>query len=109
MSTEPVASGLDDEDRKLLTLARGAMGRAEATTGAAVRDVDGRTYAAGPVELAALQLSALQVAVAMAVASGAPGFEAAVLVGAGDGEGDPGLAALTEVSADAYAVVVETA
>lgn len=109
MSTDPVASGLDDEDRKLLTLARGAMGRAEATTGAAVRDVDGRTYAAGPVNLAALQLSALQVAVAMAVASGAPGFEAAVLVGAADAESDPGVAALTEVSADAYTVLVATA
>lgn len=109
MSTEPVASGLDDEDQKLVTLARGAMGRADAATGAAVRDVDGRTYAAGPVELAALQLSALQVAVAMAVASGAPGFEAAVLVGNSGGDADPGLAALTEVSADAYTVVVATA
>jgi hypothetical protein len=109
MSTQPVAEGLDDEDRKLLTLARGAMGRAEAKTGAAVRDTDGRTYAAGPVSLAALDLSALQVAVAMAVASGSPGFEAAVLVGPAETDGDPGLAALTEVSADAYAVMVATA
>ncbi len=42
----------------------------------------------------------------MAVSSGAPGFEAAVLVGTADDAGDPGLAALTEVSADAYAVMV---
>jgi hypothetical protein len=33
---------LDAEDAKLVTLARGAMGRAEATSGAAVRDADGR-------------------------------------------------------------------
>ncbi|PYE15471.1 hypothetical protein DFR67_110135 [Williamsia limnetica] len=109
MSAEPAASGLDEEDQKLLTLARGAMGRAEATTGAAVRDTDGRTYAAGPVSLVALDLSALQVAVAMAIASGAPGFEAAVLVGTTEDDGDPGLAALTEVSADAYAVMVTAA
>lgn len=109
MSNERVASGLDDEDRKLLTLARGAMGRADATTGAAVRDADGRTYAAGPVDLAVLQLSALQVAVAMAAASGASGFEAAALVGAEVGAGDdPGVAALTEVSPDAYTITVET-
>ncbi|ORM29095.1 cytidine deaminase [Williamsia sp. 1135] len=108
MSTQTAAPELDDEDQKLLTLARGAMGRAEAKTGAAVRDTDGRTYAAGPVSLAALHLSALQVAVAMAVSSGAPGFEAAVLVGTADDADDPGLAALTEVSADAYAVMVAT-
>ena len=45
---------LDPEDAKLVVLARGAMGRAEATGGAAVRDVDGRTYAGAPVALAAL-------------------------------------------------------
>ena len=37
-----------------MTLARGAMGRAEATSGAAVRDLDGRTYAGAPVALDAL-------------------------------------------------------
>lgn len=38
---------LDAEDTKLLTLARGAMGRTGGAGGAAVRDTDGRTYAAG--------------------------------------------------------------
>jgi hypothetical protein len=108
MSSGPAASGLDDEDGKLLTLARGAMARSGAKTGAAVRDIDGRTYAAGPVALPSLHLSALQVAVAMAVASGAEGFEAAVLVGADAAASDPGLAALAEVSADAYAIGVDT-
>lgn len=34
---------LDVEDAKLVVLARAAMARAQAGTGAAVRDVDGRT------------------------------------------------------------------
>jgi glycogen debranching enzyme len=109
MSSGPAASGLDDEDTKLLTLARGAMARSGAQSGAAVRDADGRTYAAGPVDLAALQLSALQVAIAMAVASGAEGFEAALVVGAAAAEDDPGLAALIEVSGGAYAIAVDAA
>jgi hypothetical protein len=33
-------------------------------SGAAVRDVDGRTYAAAPVDLSTLRLTALQTAVA---------------------------------------------
>ena len=45
---------LDAEDNKLVVLARGAMGRAEAASGAAVRDADGRTYAGAPVTLNAL-------------------------------------------------------
>ncbi len=85
-----------DEDRKLVTLARGAMARAGAAHGAAVRDLDGRTYAGAPVALAALALTGLQVAVATALSSGAEGFEAAVLVGA-DGA-DAGVAALHEVT-----------
>ena len=46
-----------------------------------MRDTDGRTYVAATVALPSLQLSALQVAVAMAVSSGAPGLEAAVVLG----------------------------
>jgi hypothetical protein len=71
---------LDREDAKLLTLARGARGRLGAPEGAAVRDETGRTYAAAPVDLPSLRLSALQVAVAMAVSSGASSLEAAVVV-----------------------------
>ncbi|MFT4199498.1 cytidine deaminase [Gordonia sp. (in: high G+C Gram-positive bacteria)] len=93
---------LDAEDAKLVTLARGAMGRAQAPSGAAVRDLDGRTYAGAAVGLSSLTLTALQVAVATAIASGASGFEAAVLVGGADD--DLGLAALAEVS-DSAAVI----
>ncbi|TAM82277.1 MAG: cytidine deaminase [Jatrophihabitans sp.] len=77
---------LGPEDAKLLTLARSARARTRAAQGAAVRDSDGRTYVAATVELPSLHLSALQVAVAMAVSSGAPGLEAAVVFG--DDPGD---------------------
>lgn len=89
---------LDPEDQKLVTLARSARARTGAAQGAAVRDGDGRTYVAATVELPSLQLTALQVAVAMAVSSGAPGLEAAVVLG--DDPADPaGEAAAREVAA----------
>jgi hypothetical protein len=72
---------VDPEDAKLVTLARSARARTRAAQGAAVRDSDGRTYVATTVALPSLELSALQVAVAMAVSSGAPGLEAAVILG----------------------------
>jgi hypothetical protein len=89
---------LDPEDQKLITLARSARARTGAAQGAAVRDGDGRTYVAATVELPALQLSALQVAVAMAVSSGAPGLEAAVVLGEDPADPD-GEAAARDVAA----------
>ncbi|SCK39713.1 hypothetical protein H180DRAFT_03382 [Streptomyces sp. WMMB 322] len=71
---------MDPEDRKLLTLARSARARNGVPEGAAVRDETGRTYVAGSVDLPSLRLSALQTAVAMAVASGAESLEAAAVV-----------------------------
>jgi len=70
----------DPDDAKLVTLARANRARAHALEGAAVRDTDGRTYSASSVDLPSLQLSALQVAVAMAASSGVRGLEAAVVV-----------------------------
>jgi cytidine deaminase len=93
---------LEADDAKLVTLARGAMGRAQAGSGAAVRDLDGRTYAGAPVGLASLTLSALQVAVATALSSGATSFEAAVLVAGPDD--DEGLAVLAEVAPSALVI-----
>jgi hypothetical protein len=89
---------LDPEDQKLVTLARSARARSGAAQGAAVRDGDGRTYVASSVALPSLQLSALQLAVAMAVSSAAPGLEAAIVLG--DDPVDPdGEAAARDVAA----------
>lgn len=82
---------MNDEDLKLVTLARGARLRAHVphtgvAAGAAVRDVDGRTYAAATVEHGdpALTTTALRAAVVAAASSGARKFEAAAVVTAGD-------------------------
>ncbi|MGI8881681.1 MAG: cytidine deaminase [Jatrophihabitans sp.] len=87
---------LSPEDAKLVTLARATRARTGATQGAAVRDQDGRTYAAASVQLKSLQLSAAQVAVAMAVSSGARALEAAVILGAEPVDG-AGIDALHEL------------
>jgi len=71
----------DPEDVKLVTLARSTRARTRAAEGAGVRDLDGRTYVGASVDLPTLKLSALQVAVAMAVSSGARGLEAVVVLG----------------------------
>jgi cytidine deaminase len=83
----------EPEDLKIITLARSARARAEAAEGAAVRDETGRTYVAATVELPSLRLSALQVAVAMAVSSGATELAAAAVVT----EGEPGAADIAAV------------
>lgn len=82
--------GSDDQDAKLVTLARSARARTGAFEGAGVRDVDGRSYTGATVDLPTLRLSAVQVAVAAAVASGARGLEAVVVLGgsAAVGEAD---------------------
>lgn len=76
---------LSEEDAKLVTLARASRARTGAAEGAAVRDGNGRTYAASTVALPSLALSALQAAVAAAVASGATVLEAAAVVTETDG------------------------
>jgi hypothetical protein len=94
---------LSAEDQKLVTLARASMARTRATEGAAVRDLDGRTYAAGSVALEHLTLSALEVCVAMAVSSGSRGLEAAVRLG---GEGEPDLRAVHDFAGEGVVVHV---
>ena len=63
-----------------MTLARASRARTGAAEGAAVRDLDGRTYAGSTVALSSLQVAALDLAVAMAVSSGAKGLEGAAVV-----------------------------
>ncbi len=103
-----MTSPLDPEDAKIVTLARTARLRAYAphtgwTEGAAVRDTDGRTYAAATMEHVQdrLTVSALRGALSAAVSSGARRLEAAALVRA---DGRPlcadDLAALAELGAD---------
>ena len=96
---------LDPEDAKLLTLAKATRARLGTKEGAAVRDSDGRTYAAAPVSLPSLSLSALQVAVAMAVSSGATGLEAAAVVGRDEADAD-GLAVVREFGGRGIPVIV---
>lgn len=72
---------MDAEDNKLVVLARATRARTGAAEGAALRDLDGRTYAGATVALPSLQVSAVGVCIAMAVASGAKGAEAVVVLG----------------------------
>ena len=78
---------MNTEDTKILTLAKATRARAHAphtgiAEGAAVRDTDGRTYAAATVENSdpSLTTSALRGAVAAAASSGLRTFEAAAVV-----------------------------
>jgi hypothetical protein len=88
---------LSAEDTKLVTLARATRARTGAAEGAAVRDADGRTYAAATVDLPSLRISAVGVCVAMAVASGAKGLEAAVVLTDADEVAGSDLAALRDL------------
>lgn len=89
---------MDPEDSKLVTLARAALGRALVRTmtpaGAAVRDDMGRTYAAASVEIDGASVTALQLAVASAISSGARAFEAAAVVSDDTAPDEEGLTAL---------------
>lgn len=109
-----MTSPLDPEDSKIITLARTARLRAYAphtgwTEGAAVRDTDGRTYAAATMEHVQdrLGISALRGALSAAVSSGARRLEAAAVVRE---DGRPlcsdDLAALAELGADVPLLVV---
>jgi len=101
---------LTPEDAKIVTLARASRARTGAADGAAVRDLDGRTYAAAGVTLPSLTISALDLAVAMAVSSGAKGLEAAAVISdvvVVDAVRDLGGAGVRVYVADAGGAVVE--
>jgi hypothetical protein len=91
------APGPGQEDLKIIMLARSARARVAAAEGAAVRDETGRTYAAAAVALPSFRLSALRLAVAMAVSSGASSLEAAALVSDADAADPADLAVLHDL------------
>ena len=96
----------DPEDRKILTLARSTRARTGAAQGACVRDTDGRTYAGASVDLPSLHLSAVQVAVAMAASSGAPGLEAVAVLSEAAVVSDDDLAAVRDLGGAGVDVLV---
>ncbi|MDG9711704.1 cytidine deaminase [Streptomyces sp. DH10] len=100
------SSALGAEDRKIVTLARSARARNGVPEGAAVRDETGRTYVAGTVALDSLKLSALQTAVAMAVASGAKSLEAAAVVTEAETVSDEDRAAVRDLGGARAPVLV---
>ncbi|MET9910024.1 cytidine deaminase [Streptomyces sp. NPDC006476] len=100
------SSALDPEDRKIVTLARSARARNGVPEGAAVRDETGRTYVAGTVALASLELSALRTAVAMAVASGAKSLEAAAVVTEAGSVPEQDLAAVRDLGGEGTPVLL---
>ena len=100
---------LDAEDRKLVVLARAAAQRAHTPRsgrqeGAAVRDADGRTYAAGAFEVdrpgwthGGADVSAVRAAVVAAASSGVSALEAVCLVAPDPELGDADRAAVAEM------------
>jgi len=99
----PAGTGvaLSAEDQKLVTLARSSRARVGALEGAAVRDQDGRTYAAASVALPSLAVTALQMAVASAAAAGASSLEAAAVVTEASTLDGAGHAAVRDLGAEA--------
>jgi hypothetical protein len=97
---------LGPEDLKIITLARSARARVGSAEGAAVRDETGRTYAAAAISLPSLRLSALALAVAMAVSSGAASLEAAALVSDGAVPDPADIAAVRDIGPDAIIIHV---
>jgi hypothetical protein len=95
---------LGPEDLKIITLARSARARVGSDEGAAVRDQTGRTYAAAAVALPSLRVSALALAVAMAVSSGASALEAAAIVSDADGPSQADLEVVSDIGSGVLVV-----
>jgi cytidine deaminase len=96
----------DPEDAKIVTLARSTRARTGAVEGACVRDTDGRTYAAASVELDSLKLTAIEVAVAMAVSSSAQGLEAVAVLGDSPAPRDADLSVVRDFAGAGVTILV---
>jgi hypothetical protein len=101
-----VTDALEPEDTKIITLARSQRARTGSAEGAAVRDGNGRTYAGSTVTLPSLTLSALQVAVALAVSGGATALEAAAVVGDDPRPTDADRAAVSDLGGPAVPILL---
>lgn len=97
---------LSTEDDKLVTLARMTRARIDAREGAAVRDIDGRTYVAADVNIPSVRIDAMALAVAMALSSGTKGFEAGAIVTAEPGEAIIDLSPIRDVAGTGIAVYI---
>lgn len=97
---------LSNEDAKLVKLAQGARARTQAKAGAALRDETGRTYSGANVDLPSLNLTALQLTVAQAVAAGASGIECAALVSADGSVAPVDLAAIVDLGGDLVPIIL---
>ncbi|MEI6405433.1 MAG: cytidine deaminase [Actinomycetes bacterium] len=100
---------IDAEDQKIITLARGAKSRVNAEQGAAVRDTTGRTYSSANVSIGELHLSAIVLATAQAVASGAQGIEAVALCAHDAAISDEDRAVVLAVSGTSVPIFVSNA
>ncbi len=89
-----------------MTLARSTRARTRAAEGACVRDTDGRTYAGATVDLPSLRLSAVAVAVAMAVTSAAKGLEAVAVLGEAAAAAEADLAVVRDLGGSGVPVHV---
>ena len=98
---------IEAEDAKLVTLAKASRARIGAEVGAAVRDQDGRTYTAASIAREHLKISALDLAVAMAISSGATSLEAAAF--ASDEDANVDLAAVRDIAQESAIIVYATA
>lgn len=80
---------VNSEDAKLHTLAKSSLQRNKAVQCAALRDGTGRTHVGTSINMSSLKLDALEVALAMALSSGAIQIEAAVVLGDKPNESAP--------------------
>ncbi len=97
---------LSTEDGKLVTLARMTRARIDAREGAAVRDIDGRTYVAADINIPSIRINALSLVVATALSSGAKGLEAGAVVTADPGEAIIDLSPIRDVAGAGVAVYI---
>ena len=77
-------TSLPPEDNKLVVLAKATRARTGAAEGAALRDLDGRTYAGATVDLPSLQVSAVGRGDRDGGGQRAKGAEAAVVLTEGE-------------------------